>query len=128
MKFLSRYLLALLVFNLSACATMQRVDVASAVRGTSPSAIDIGTLVEVETLDGERLEFRVTDMPVDGLVGKHGFVAYRDMARLEAEKPQRGEGKAITYLVGILGFAALAALVSSADTVRICSSPPCEGD
>jgi len=126
--FLSRYLLALLLFNLSACATMQRVEVGAAMRGAPPPGIVTGSLVEIETIGGERLKFRVTQVNEHGLHGKQGLVAWEDMARLRVEKRDQGEGRTLSVLLGILGVAALAALISSADTVRVCSAPPCPGD
>ena len=86
MAFLSRYLLALLLFNLSACATMQRVEVGAAMRGAPPPGIVTGSLVEIETIGGERLKFRVTQVNDHGLHGKQGLVAWEDMARLRVEK------------------------------------------
>ena len=68
--FLNRYLLALLVFNLAACSSMQPVNVASAMRFSPPSGVDYGSLVEVKTFDLRTAKFRVTDITDDGLGGK----------------------------------------------------------
>ena len=81
---LRNYFLALLVFNLSSCASMQAVDVQDAMRYPPPPGIDIGSLVEVETLDERELRFRVTGMTDQGLGGKYGFIAWENMARLRA--------------------------------------------
>ncbi len=124
--FVHNYLLALLVFNLTACSSMQSVDVESAMRYAPPPGIDIGSLVEVKTLDDRRLKFRVTDVTKLGLDGKYGFVAYEDMARLKVDTSIRNEGKTFAYILGALGVLALIALIGSADTVRICSHPPCD--
>jgi hypothetical protein len=121
-----KFLPALLVCSLSACASMQSVDVGSAMRDAPPPGVDIGSLVEVVTLDDRKMKFRITDISRQGLNGKYGFVAYEDMARLRVESMAARDGKAAGYVLGVLGFVALAALIDSADSVRICSSPPCE--
>ena len=124
--FARNYLLALLVFNLTACVSMQTVDVESAMRYPPAPGIDIGSLVEIRTLDDRRLKFRVTDATSLGLDGKYGFVAYEDMAQLKVDTSARSEGRAVGYIISALGFAALIALINSADAVRICSPSPCE--
>jgi hypothetical protein len=123
---LRNYFLALLVFNLSSCASMQAVDVQDAMRYPPPPGIDIGSLVEVETLDERELRFRVTGMTDQGLDGKYGFIAWENMARLRVDPGESHEGKAAGYLLGALGIIALLALIGSADSVSICSHPPCE--
>ena len=126
MTFVRNYLLALLVFNLAACSTMQSVDVENAMRHAPPAAIDIGSLVEVQILDDQRLKFRVTGVSSVGLDGKYGVVAFEDMAWLKVEVPSKNDGKATAYILGALGFIAMIALIGSADTVRICSHSPCD--
>ena len=123
--FVRNYLLALLVFNLTACSSMQTVSVESAMRYAPPPDIDIGSLVEVKTLDDRRLKFRVTDLTQLGLDGKYGFVFYEDMAQLKVDTSIRGEGKTTEYILGALGVLALIALIGSADAVVICSQPSC---
>ena len=124
--FVRNYLLALLFFNLTACSSMQTVDVESAMRYAPPPGIDVGSLVEVKTLDDRGLKFRVTNVTKLGLDGKYGFVAYEDMAQLKVETPARNEGKTAGYILGALGVVALIALIGSADVVRVCSHSPCE--
>ena len=123
--FVRNYLLALLVFNLTACSSMQIVDVESAMRYPPPRGIDIGSLVEVKTLDARTLKFRVTDVTKLGLDGKHGVVAFEDMAQLKVDTSARNEGKTAGYILSALGIVALIALIGSADTVRVCSHSPC---
>jgi hypothetical protein len=123
--FVRNYLLALLVFNLTACSSMQTVDVESAMRYPPPPGIDIGSLVEVKTLDARTLKFRVTDVTKLGLDGKYGVVAFEDMAQLKVDTSARNEGKKAGYILGALGIVALIALIGSADTVRVCSHSPC---
>ena len=123
--FARNYLLALMVFNLTACASMQTVDVQSAMRYPPPPGIDFGSLVEIKTLDERRLKFRVTDVTNLGLDGKYGFIAYEDMAQLKGDTSTRNQGKTAEYIFAALGFVALIALIGSADTVNVCSHPPC---
>ena len=120
------YLLALLVFNLTSCASMRTVDVESAMRYPPPPGIDTGSLVEIKTLDDQKLKFRVTEVTNLGLNGKYGFVAYEDMVNLKVDTSVQNEGKTTAYILGVLGFIALIALIGSADTVRVCSHTPCE--
>lgn len=119
------YLLALLVFNLTACSSMQTVDVESAMRYAPPPGINIGSLVVVKTLDDRELKFRVTDVTKLGLAGKYGFVAYEDMAQLKVDTSIRNEGKTTAYILGALGILAVIALIDSADSVRVCANAPC---
>jgi len=62
MKLIQYYLLALLVFNLTACSTMQTVSVDNAMRNSPPRGVDYGKLVEVKTFDKQIAKFRVTDL------------------------------------------------------------------
>jgi len=125
MTFIKHYLLALLVFNLAACSTLQPVSVESAMQNSPPPSVDYGSLVEVKTLAGQTVKFRVTVINADGLGGNQGFYRYQDMAALSVETPGKIDGQATTIILGILGVAALVFLVSSADVVTVCSSAPC---
>ena len=126
MKFLKLYALALLVFNLTACSTMQAVDVETAVRGSTPPGVDYGSLVKVRTLAGQTARFRVTAINADGIGGNQGFYRYEDMASLKVEGPKNEGNTFVTILAGVLGVAALVFLVSNADSVSVCSPAPCE--
>lgn len=124
--FLCRYLLALLLFNLSACSSMRPVGVESAMRGAATSEIDYGSLVDGRRLDGERFRFRVTEMTAEGIGGAPGFVRYEDMATLRVQA--QSEAKALGWVVGVLGVVALLALAGSADEVRVCNPGPCNAN
>jgi len=124
--FIKRYLLALLVFNLAACSTLQPVSIESAMRKSPPPGVDYGSLVVVETLAGETAKFRVTIINADGLGGKAGFYRYEDMSSLRVETPANGNGEFTTILLGVLGVAALVFLISNADSVKVCSPAPCD--
>jgi len=126
MTFIKHYLLALLVFNLYACSGLQTVSVESAMRNSPPPGVDYGSLVVVKTLSGETAKFRVTVINADGLGGQQGFYRYEDMAKLEVEARDNGNGQVTTILLGLLGVAALVFLVSNADSVSVCSSAPCD--
>jgi len=126
MTFIRHYLLALLVFNLAACSTLQEVSVENAMRNSNPSGVDYGSLVEIKTFDKQIAKFRVTVMNADGLGGSKAFYRYEDMASLKVEGPKSSGENAWAIIGGILGAAALAWLVSNADTVKVCSPSPCE--
>ena len=126
MTFIKHYLLALLVFNLAACSTLQTVSVENAMKNSSPRGVDYGSLVHVKTLDKESAKFRVTVINADGLGGSDEFIRYEDMASLKVEQEQKGNSGAGTIILGILAAAALVFLISSADSVAICSPSPCE--
>ncbi len=124
MKFLSRYLLCLLLLNLAACSTMQTVNVERAMHSVKPLNVDYGSLVEVRTLDNQRVKFRVTEMNPEGLGGRDGFYRYEDMKSLRVENLNRNDDT-WTYILGALGIVALVAIALSADSVAICSPQPC---
>ncbi len=126
MTFIKHYLLAILVFNLAACSTLQEVSVENAMRNSKPSGVDYGSLVEVKTFDKQTAKFRVTVMNDDGLGGSKAFFRYEDMTSLKVEGPKNSGEDAWMIIGGILGAAALIWLISSADSVKVCSPSPCE--
>jgi len=126
MIFIKHYLLALLVFNLAACSGLQPVSVESAMKKSPPPGVDYGSLVEGKTLDKQTAKFRVTAINADGLGGSGDFYRYEDMASLKVEAPKSGNSNATNIILGILGVAALAFLISSADSVSVCSPAPCD--
>ena len=106
--FLKRYLLSLLLLNLTACSSMQTVDVGSAMQNANARGIDYGSLVEVKTLDKRTVKFRVTDITDEGLGGKPGFYRYEDMKSLRVDNPA-ANNNTLNYILGALGVAALVA-------------------
>lgn len=126
MEFVKRYLLALLVFNLAACSTLQPVSVENAMKKSPPRGVDYGSLVQVRTLDKQTAKFRVTVINADGLGNDQAFYRYEDMATLKVEAPKNKGNDAWMIIGGILGVAALVFLVSSADSVSVCSPAPCD--
>lgn len=123
--FAGRYLLALLVFNLAACSAMRSVSVEDAMRYPPPPGIRQGSLVEVRTLDGQTARFRVTDVQADGLGGKPGFFRFEDMLSLKVKNSSPDTSSGLGIVLGVLGVAALVWLVANADSVSVCSTPPC---
>jgi hypothetical protein len=126
MTFLKHYLLALLVFNLAACSSMQSVSVENAMKNSPPRGVDYGSLVHVKTLDKQSVKFRVTTINADGLGGSKDFYRYEDMASLKVELQESKNNETGTIILGILGVAALIFLVANADSVAVCSPSPCE--
>ena len=126
LRFLLRYLLCLLLLNLAACSTMQPVNVQNAMQSDHPRGIDYGSLVEVRTLDKRTAKFRVTEITEQGLGGKQGFFRFEDMQHLRVETPSsHNSDKTLSYVLGVLGIAALIALIANADSVSVCSPSPC---
>lgn len=128
MKFIKHYLLALLVFNLAACSSLQSVSVENAMKSSPPPGVDYGSLVEVRTFDKRTAKFRVTAINADGLGGSDGFYRYEDMGSLKVERPEdknKGSNTA-SIILGILGVAGLIFLVANADSVVVCSPSPCD--
>lgn len=125
LAFLARYLLALLLFNLSACSTYQAVSVEKGMRHSPPPGIEVGSLVKVTTLDRKTDSFRVMEITDEGLGGNTGFYRYENMKTLKVDRPEQNKGEWVAWFWGIVGVAALVALIGSADSVRVCS-PPCE--
>ena len=126
MTFIRYYLLALLVFNLAACTTLQSVSVENAMKNSSPRGVDYGSLVQVKTFDKQTAKFRVTVINSNGLGGSQNFYRYEDMASLKVEAPKSNSNDTWMIIGGILGAAALVFLISSADSVSVCTSTPCE--
>jgi hypothetical protein len=123
--FLARYLLALLLFNLAACSSMQTVGVEQAMNYSPPRGVDFGSLVQVRTLDHKTAKFRVTEITDSGLGGKPGFFRYEDMESLKVEQTSSGQVNWGAIIGAILGVAALVFLIDNADSVSVCSIPPC---
>ncbi len=126
LRFLSRYVLCLLLFNLAACSSYQTVNIERAMNQTRPSGVDFGSLVKVTPLEGRTVSFRVTELTPEGLGGGGGFYRYEDMKTLKVEAPGSNDGQALGVVLGIIGVAALVALIANADSVRVCSPSPCE--
>jgi len=126
MTFIRYYLLALLVFNLAACTTLQPVSVESAMKNSPPRGVDYGSLVQVKTFDKQTAKFRVTVINADGLGGSQNFYRYEDMANLKVEAPKNNSNDTWMIIGGILGAAALVFLISSADSVSVCTPSPCD--
>ena len=118
-------LLSLLIVHIAACSSFHRVAIrdVSAESGSSP--VQIGDRVEVTTLDSETLQFAVTDITAEGISGRFGFVRFDDMRSLSVRRSGEPNDDTVTWILGILGAAALIALVASADSVTACSGTPC---
>ena len=124
--FFTRYLLAIIFFNLAACSSMQTVSIENAMAYSPPRGIDHGSLVEIRTLEKQKVRFRVTDITPEGLGGKPGFFRYEDMESLKVEN-KRSQTNWPVVFGAILGAAALFFLIDNADSVRVCSGTPCPG-
>ena len=125
-RFLARYLLCLCLLNLAACSSMQTVDLERAVQTSNARGVEYGRLVKVETLDKRSIRFRVTEIRDDGIGSNAEFFPYAEMKSLEVENPNSNSGEtAATWILGIIGVAALIALIANSDSVKVCSPSPC---
>jgi hypothetical protein len=124
--FLKRYVLCLLLLNLAACSSMQPVSIENAMQNARARGIDYGSLVEVKTLDRKTIKFRVTDITEEGLGGSKGFYRYENMKSLRVENPSsNNKDNTLAWILGVIGVAALVALIANADSVSVCSPSPC---
>jgi hypothetical protein len=122
---LARSVLVLLLLHLTACSTMQPVNIQRAMHSEKARGVDYGSLVEVRTLDRRTETFRVTEINQEGLGGSPGFFRYADMESLKVEAAGADSGEVWGYVLGILGVVALVAIIANADNVAICSPGPC---
>ena len=122
---MKQLILALLLLNLTACSSMQTVSIQDLENPDIPSEIQHGDRVEVITNDSEKMEFAVTDITTEGLGGKFGFIPFENIRRLRVQGTAHTTGGGATWIWGVLGAAALVALIASADSVSICSGTPC---
>lgn len=119
-------LLCLAILNLTACASMRTVDLQRAVQTSNARGVEIGRLVEVRTLDGQTVKFRVTDIDDTGIGGRDGYYLFTDMQHLKVEDPDASDN--VEWVLGVLAAAALIALAVNSDSVSVCSGAPCPGD
>jgi hypothetical protein len=122
---MKQLILALLLLNLTACSSMQTVSIRDLEDPAIPSEIQHGDRVEVVTKDSEKMEFSVTDINTEGIGGKFGFIPFENIRRLRVQQPGSNGETSLTWLWGILGAAALVALIASADSVSVCAGTPC---
>lgn len=119
-------MLALMVFNLAACSTLQPVSIENAMKNSPPRGVDYGSLVHVNMLDKSSAKFRVTVINADGLGGNGEFFRYEQMAGLKVEASNnKSNNDTWGIILGVLGVAALVFLVANADSVSVCSPSPC---
>ena len=65
-------------------------------------------------------------MTPEGLGGSPGFYRYEEMKSLRVENPNANNSdRTLAIVLGLLGVAALVALIANADSVSICSGTPC---
>ena len=125
-RFLKCYVLSLLLLNLAACSSMQTVNMETTMQTAHARGVDYGSLVEVTTLNGKKSKFRVTEITEQGLGGNAGFFPFEDIKKLRVENIHQNKGDtAAAWILGILGAAALIALLANSDSVKVCSPSPC---
>lgn len=124
-RFFAQGLLVLLLLNLAACSSYRDVRIESALGTTAPPGVYEGSLVKVTTFYGVTDSFRVTRFTEEGLGSSTVFYRYEDLRKLQVEKSEADSSKTWSVVLGIIGLAALVALVANADSVAVCSPSPC---
>ncbi len=82
----------------SACTSLQTVPMPGAVQQVP--AIGVGEEVSVIQVDGRKLNFKVTAVEPDALVGPDVRVRYEDIAKLEVRRADQRETSAVIAVVG----------------------------
>ena len=118
-------LLVLLLLNLAACSSYKNVRIESAMGATNPPGVYNGSLVKVTTFDRKTDLFRVTRITETGLGNDAVFYPYEAMRKLEVEKGPGDRQQTLSVVLGVIGVAALVALIANADSVSACSPSPC---
>jgi hypothetical protein len=124
-ELMRQIILSFLLVHLMACSSMQTVPVQDLQSQGESGSLQIGDRVELLTYNKEKLDFAVTDITTDGLGGKFGFIPYTDIRRLRIHRPAHYSAADTPWIWGVLGLAALVALLSSADSVTVCTGGPC---
>lgn len=117
--------ISILMVLLTACSSMQSIEVQDVQQQGDRGEIQVGDRVEIVTRNDEKLAFAVTDIGTEGIGGKFGFIPYHNMRSLKVKRPGRAGEESYGWVWALLGVAALAALVVSADSVTVCSGSPC---
>jgi hypothetical protein len=123
----ARCFLCLALLNLTACASMRTVDLQRAVQTSNARGVEIGRLVEVRTLDGQTVKFRVIDIDDKGIASNDAYYPFTDMQHLKVEDPAATDYN-VEWVLGVLAAMALIALAVNSDSVSVCSGAPCPDD
>ena len=97
------YMLALLVFNLSACATVYSVPPPSP--GTVPSGLRLDDRVEVITLDGDKHKFVITKIDSTGIGGSAEFFAYTEIKSISLRQASSPSPSTVAKVAGLVALA-----------------------
>jgi len=123
-----RHLLVIFsVILITACSSMQTVNVEDVQRQGDQGKIRVGDPVEIVTRNKETLNFAVTDINAEGISGEFGFIPYADIWTLKVKRPGSTDAESYAWLWALLGAAALTAIIVSADSSTVCISSgiPC---
>lgn len=115
-----RFLLALLLFNLTACSTMHTVKVPGT--GSMPDDVYHGSKVELVTIGGEEYKFTVTLLTGQGIGGDPGFFTYPEISSL---KVMTSEESSRTFWAVLLGIAAAALLIVAVQSAAETAGAAC---
>ena len=94
-----RIILAILLINLAACASAQKVGLPAA--GQLPDGVELYDQVELTTVGGSTHEFVVSEINELGLGGTPGFFEYQDIRELKVKVQQGDDGDIWAVLVGV---------------------------
>lgn len=116
------FLVIFSVILITACSSMQTVNVEDVQRHGDQGDIHFGDRVEIVTRDKETLAFAVTDINSEGIGGEFGFIPFDNIRTLKVKKPGSADAESYAWLWALLGAAALTAIIVSADSSSVCIS------
>ncbi len=91
--------LALLIFA-TGCSTYQRLPGTDA--ATVKSQVDVGDNVKITKINGEKIEFEVSEVSNTGVGGEGQFVAYADIQEIRSPQISTGATVGVSATVGAL--------------------------
>ena len=93
----------------------------------SPTGNGISVALKKGLSDAKTDPSTIDYINADGIGTTNHFYRYEDMKSLKVEAVKSGEGTdTLSIVLGIIGVAALVALVANADSVAVCSPSPCQ--
>ena len=107
---LKKLLVMLLAITLAACTTMQPIILQPQ---NIQNSVQVGDRVQVETIQGQRLQFRVAQTTPKALIGVNQLVVpysqIRTLHKIQVSESKTFAGAGLLYVIGTVAAVALAA-------------------